>query len=116
MYKLGFLTLILSGVTAQQVICDDHGVNGTCVATTVICDDSNKCVATTVVCDDHGVDGSCVTSTVVCDDYGVDGSCVTSTVDSKPTSTLDAKQGSISSYGEKNSVMNIFGLLPLLLL
>jgi hypothetical protein len=100
MYKLGFLTLILSGVTAQQVICDDHGVNGTCVATTVVCDDSNKCVATTVVCDD----------------YGVDGSCVTSTVDSKPTSTLDAKQGSISSYGEKNSVMNIFGLLPLLLL
>ena len=103
MYKLGFLTLILSAVSvvsAQQVICDDNG-NGTCVTNTVICDDNG-----------NGND-TCATSTVICDDNGND-TCATSTVDSKPTSTWDAN--GVSSYGKKNSVMYIFGLLPLLLL
>ena len=139
MYKLGFLTLILSAVSvvsAQQVICDDNGNgNGTCVTNTVICDDNGNgngscatstvicddngngndtCATSTVICDDNGNgNGSCATNTVICDDNG-NGSCATSTVDSKPTSTWDAN--GVSSYGKKNSVMYIFGLLPLLLL
>ena len=88
MYKLGFLTLILSSNTAQ-VVCEDNGLD--------------KCapqqVPQVVVCDDSS---TCVTST--------------STLTSKPTSTSDAKQGSISSFAEKNSAMYIFGLLPLFLL
>jgi hypothetical protein len=135
MYKLGFLTLILSAVSvvsAQQVICDDNG-NGTCVTNTVICDDNGNgndtCATSTVICDDNG-NGTCVTNTVICDDNGNgndtcatstvicddngNDTCATSTVDSKPTSTWDAN--GVSSYGKKNSVMYIFGLLPLLLL
>ena len=129
MYKLGFLTLILSAVSvvsAQQVICDGNGTcvtntvicdgNGTCVTNTVICDDNGNgtCVTNTVICDDNGND-TCATSTVICDDNGNgNDTCATSTVDSKPTSTWDAN--GVSSYGKKNSVMYIFGLLPLLLL
>jgi hypothetical protein len=125
MYKLGFLTLVLSSNTAQ-VICEDNGLDKCEVpqvpGTTVVCDDKGvdgRCVTTTAVCDDHGVDGTCVTTTAVCDDKGDDSStCVTSTstLTSKPSSTFDAKQGSISSFAEKNSAMYVFGLLPLLLL
>jgi hypothetical protein len=119
MYKLG-LTLVLSAITAQ-VVCEDNGLDKCApqqVPQVVVCDDKGvdgRCVTTTAVCDDKGVDGRCVATTVVCDDSS---SCVTSTstLTSKPTSTSDAKQGSISSFAEKNSAMYVLGLLPLLLL
>jgi hypothetical protein len=106
MYKLGFLTLVLSVVSAQ-VVCEDNGLDKCVVPVVPVVPVST----TTVVCDDNGVDGTCTstsTSTLT--------STSTSTSTSTLTSTSDAKTGLNSSSGKKNSVMYIFGLLPLLFL
>jgi hypothetical protein len=89
MYKLGFLTLVLSVVSGEVVVCEDNGLD--------------NCVPVFPVS----------TKTVVCDDNGVDGKC-TSTFISTSISTSTVTLTSSSSFGEKNNVMYIFGLLSLL--
>jgi len=89
MYKLGFLTLVLSAVSAQ-VICDDNGVDGTCISTST---------STT---------GTLTTGTLTT------GTLTTGTLTTGTLTTSTSKTGLNSSSGRKNSVMYIFGLLPLL--
>ena len=104
MYKLGFLTLVLSAVSAQ-VICEDNGLDKCVVPVSTVSDQ--------VICDDNGVDGTC--DQVICDDNGVDGTCISTSTSSTSTSTTGTlTTGLNSSSGRKNSVMYIFGLLPLL--
>ena len=95
MYKLGFLTLVLSAVSAQ-VICEDNGLDKCIVPVSTVSDQ--------VICDDNGVDGTCISTST----------STTGTLTTGTLTTSTSKTGLNSSSGRKNSVMYIFGLLPLL--
>ena len=96
MYKLGFLTLILCGVSAQ-VNCEDISSDisldkyTSVVQEVDITQDITQDIPTTVVCDNKDVP-----TTVVCDDQGI--------------------KGNIYSSAKNKQLMYIFGILPLLIL